>query len=394
MKHFSIQLLELPLIVFYACELLYPLISLVSTPMFSEFLCNALIVLSLIFVILSRKKGIRLFPWLLAGACLLAFIITGQVYPEYRNLIYKDYNIWNTVFSPRNGMMLMLILSLINDPKEIRKSLQVSAIFVWAAYTIRSLSRVGLSQISGYNHTYGYAFLFVSIIYTMSYFTQRSKVHLGIALISLFQILMYASRTAILAYVVFLAIYVLCYDNSKKLHWKKQLFIILGCILLFVVTSDVFLNFLSIIVKKMGLSSRIIDSFLSRDIQLDGGRERSYLLAAELLKEHPWGLGVFWDRYYCEYTYVHSFLFEVLLDFGWLIGGFILFALARNIIIILRSDEKEWKALLILYFSLSMVRLTLSYSFWLDNNFWGMIAVIMGYNYFTKRKKRMNSKNI
>ena len=57
------------------------------------------------------------------------------------------------------------------------------------------------------------------------------------------------------------------------------------------------------LVEKMGISSKIIDAFISGENQLDGGRERTYLLASTLLKENPWGLGVFWDRFYCEYHY-------------------------------------------------------------------------------------------
>ena len=77
-----------------------------------------------------------------------------------------------------------------------------------------------------------------------------------------------------------------------------------------------------------------------------------------------------------------------MIDFGWIVGGTLLLVLIRNIVLILKSDDKQWKILFMLFFSLSMIRLTLSYSFWYDTNFWAMIAIILGYRYYLKEKKK------
>ncbi len=378
---------RLPIIAFFACELIYPILAFITTTGIAGATCNMLVIFFLIGALIANGRNAKTLPWMIAVLSAAAFIITGLIYPEYQDVLYSGDNSWGTVFAPRGGIVLMLLLTLINDPEDIFDSLKISAIPVWASYTLRSISGIGLSEMTRSNHAYGYAFLFVSIVFLVCFFRERKIWHLLISLVSLLQVIMYASRTAILSYVVFLALYALFYDNDKKLSRKKILFIVGGVILAFFLTSNTFLTFFSFFTKELGISSKIIDSIISGENTLDGGRERAYELALSLLKKNPMGLGVYWDRYYCDIAYVHSFIYEVLLDFGWFLGGFILWWILKNIVTILRSNEKGWKMLLMIFFSLSMIRLTLSYSFWLDKNFWGMIAVIIGYRYATQKKR-------
>lgn len=377
---------RLPIIAFFSCEFILPILSFITTVEIASAICNIIVIFFLIGSLVVNKKSAKTMPWMIAVFSVAAFIITGIIYPEYQEVLYTGSGSWETVFAPRGGIVFMLLLTLINDPDEIFDSLKISAPIVWAAYTIRSISGVGLTGEAKYNHTYGYAFLFVSIVYLICFFRERRPWQIAISIVSLLQVIMYASRTAFLSYVVFLALYALFYDNDKRLKRRKIAFVICGVILAFIVTSDAFLTFFSYMTRELGISSKIIDAIVSGENELDGGRERAYELAQSLLKKNPAGLGVYWDRYYCDIAYVHNFFYEILLDFGWVFGGLILIWLVKSIVTILRSDEKSWKILLIIFFCLSMIRLTLSYSFWLDKNFWGMIAVIIGYKYATRKK--------
>ncbi len=380
--------INIPIFVFFACQLLAPVLTFMVPSAVAGLFCDALVLLCFFGAFLLRLRYTKIIPVLLAGACLGAFFVSAYLHAEYRYVMFETYNIWDFVFAPRTGIILMLIMTLPDDPDEIFETLKVSAIPVWLAFTIRVLLGQGLSEGTNNNHYYGYAFLFVAILYTISFFREKKTWQIVLAGISLFQVVMFASRTALLSYVVFLGMYFLLYENGRENRGKKILTIVIGVVLALFLTSDFFLQILASLVEKMGISSKIIQAIISGENQLDGGRERTYELAAKLLRENPWGLGVYWDRYYCEYAYAHNFFYEVLLDFGWLLGGLILFWLLKNIISIMRSNEKTWKLLLMLFFSLSMVRLTLSYSFWYDSNFWAMIAVILGYRHSMKEKKK------
>lgn len=379
-------MMRLPIIAFFSCELMYPILALLTTVEIAIVGCNMLVAFFLIWSLFVNKNNIKALPLAIVVFSVTAFIITGIIYPEYQEVLYAGKDSLGTVFALRGGMTLMLLLTLVNDPRDIFDALKISAIPIWIAYTIRSILGFAVSGDMNYNHTYGYAFLFVSIIYLICFIRERKFWHLAISLIALWQVIMYASRTAFLSYVVFLALYVLFYDNDKKLKKRKIAFVAFGVVLAFVVTSDAFLSFFSYFVKEAGVSSKIIDSIVTGENELDGGRAHAYELAQSLIKKNPLGLGVYWDRYYCDISYVHSFIYEILLDFGWFFGGFILWWIAKNTIAILRSNEKNWKILFMFFFSLCMIRLTLSYSFWLDQNFWGMIAIITGYRYATRKR--------
>lgn len=379
---------QILIFLFFACELLYPILSLLTNTGIANFLCDFLVAACFLYAAVHHLRNNKRFAWFLALACGGCFLLSSLMHPEYHTVLFEEYNIWQYVFGLRQGIMLMLILTLENDPQKLLDSLKIAAIPVWLAYTLRALLGIGLSEASGSNHAYGYAFLFVTIIYTI-YFLQKKKfIYLGVAIVSLLQIILFASRTAILSYVVFCVMYSLFYDSGKQYRQKKTVRMLVFAFLVFVLSSDVFLSLLSDAVSAVGLSSRIIDSFLAGDIQLDGGRERTYLYAIELLKENPWGLGVYWDRYLCEFSYVHNFILEVLVDFGWLFGGLLLWSLLKNMVLILRSGDRQWKTLFILFFSLCMIRLFVSYSFWYDKNFWAMIAIIIGYRYSLKRERK------
>lgn len=384
----KISFVQLPLIGFFACEFIYPFLSYLTNTSFANLCCDLVVILLLILVSLDNFNKIKFTPCVIVFICLGLFYITGRMMPQYHDVMYSTYNIWDMVFSPRKGIIILVLISLINDPKEIFGALRISAIFVWLAYTLRSLSGVGLSELNGSNHAYGYGFLFVTIVYTIVFLKEHKLIYLSIIAVSFFQVILYASRTAFISYMVFWVLYLLFYENDKNLRLKKTLYVIGGFFLVLILTSNFFVNLFSDLVEEMGISSKIIDAFISGENQLDGGRERTYLLASTLLKENPWGLGVFWDRFYCEYGYVHNFFYEVMIDFGWLVGGTLLLVLVRNIILILKSDDKQWKILFMLFFSLSMIRLTLSYSFWYDTNFWAMIAILLGYRYSLKEKKK------
>ena len=153
--------------------------------------------------------------------------------------------------------------------------------------------------------------------------------------------------------------------------------------------TEFFRTFLGNITEQLGISSKIINSLISGDNELDGGREYIYETSLQLLKENPLGLGMYWDRFVLEdYSYAHSFIYEILVGFGWGIGGLLLISIVKNTLVLISCKDKDWKVLFIMFFSLSMIRLFLSYSFWYDNHFWAMISIIIGYRYSVRNKNK------
>ena len=72
--------------------------------------------------------------------------------------------------------------------------------------------------------------------------------------------------------------------------------------------------------------------------------------------------------------YCHNIALEILVDFGYLLGGIILLIMIYRIIRILRAPDSEWRSLY-LVFLIASSQLILSGSLWYIATFWGAMAL-------------------
>ena len=131
---------------------------------------------------------------------------------------------------------------------------------------------------------------------------------------------------------------------------------------------------------------------------VDNGRNEVFDKAIEGIKEHPFignGIGDYAEKYV---TYPHNLLLQ-----SWYEGGIIFFLLMLTVFLysvyILLFDKNvdlNRKYMLILFFSISIVRLMLSYEFWREISF-GMylyfVLDIMQENWDRRKKQNGNSNN-
>lgn len=365
---------------FYSYDLLYPLFSVLVGPDVSELLCLFILLFSVLIGLVHRSRILKFDAVMLYFVCLVLFCLTVIRYPEYRIYIFgEDNSVLKNVFSIRHGIILYALYRIEEDPTLLLGDIKLAAIPVWISYTLRTFSGAGTEEY-GYNHAYGFAFLFVCLIFLIFFLREKKITYLVISSIALLQVIMYASRTALLAYLLFLLFYILFVSTTKNNKIKKIIGLVLSAIAVIVFTSKQVLLGIVGLLESIGISSRTLQLFALGSVELDGGRKMMYEQSWEILKNKPLGCGLYWDRYaFPRFHYVHSFLYEVLIDFGWIIGGLLLFLLIIMTIRILRSDSIEFKLLFMMFFSLSMVRLMLSYSFWLEDNFWAMLAIIINF---------------
>lgn len=323
----------------------------------------------------------------------LACMITYMVHPEYSYWLFEgEFNIWLCIFRPDQAIYLYLFIRLIDDPKKIFITLKWSAFllllynlykFVYSEYIVGYWVGTGIYRGAEgeYNLGFGYDVLFLFVIFTVLG-KQYSKWYYCLSGISLFCILVAGSRGPLLGVGLIFLIFLFDYVKSKPLYKK----IILIGLFIFVMII-ILINFTTIVremalfLQKIGISSRTITKIISGEITDDSGRARLYQIALDLIRHGgPFGNGIYGDRYTISSLttmwigYCHQIALEILVDFGYLLGGVFLIAMIRRILKILFSPESQWRNIFII-FLISASQLLLSGSYLFSSLFWGCFAV-------------------
>lgn len=395
-KNFRVRWSSLIIVLYFSYDILYSISSrVIGNTSVATFFCEAILCLGTLLAISRNKKYLKLDAVVLILISLSCFLLTLILHPEYKQVMFDDenWNIFKMIFSIHGGVFAYLFFRIEDDPHNLYSDIKFSAFIIWICYTLKTINGVSfetVSAISGnlisrnYNQVYGFGFLFVAIIFTYTFFKEKKKKYAIFTLIVLSQILRYASRTAILAYGMYIILYLFFDEEGKYALQKKIIYAVCIAIAFLFITSDVFVNWLAEICARIGLSSKILDTFISGENELDGGRIWLWNSAIGYIKENPFGLGAYADRYYWG-VYVHNIFLEILMSFGWILGGAFIIMLILMIFNMLKEKKNMWRSLFLCFFSMAIIRLLLSYSFWYDENFWFMLAVYVSYR---KEKKK------
>lgn len=369
------------------------MVSRLTSTKISQILFDVILLLLFLVVIGKDRHALKrdtVFMWIFTIFMLVSTIV---FFPEYKSVLFGDqYNFAESVFAFNGPLMGYAVIRSEGNAQKLLKDLKISAIIIWVAFSIRSFGGVtdvryaSFAQetvLLNYNQSLGFWFLFSLCVFLYCYFVEKEKIYLVPAVICICQILMYASRTAIISLAIYIILYLFVESTDRNLK-KKILYAVLLILAIFLFSSDAFLNLLKSIISNLGLSSKIIDAFMEGNNALDGGREYLYMNGWKYIKSNPFGLGVFSDRYLLGH-YVHNIIIEIYMDFGWFFGTAFIAYLASNYIKMFFADKSILKSLFMIFFSLWIARLFFSYSFWQDINFWLTIAIVFSW----KESKRM-----
>lgn len=384
---------SLLIIWYFSYNLVYPVVSRLASTRISQMFFDIILVLLFVAVIGKDRHALKrdtVCVWIFT---IFVLLITLLFFPEYKSVLFgEQFNFVESVLGFNGPLMGYAVIRSESNAQKLLKDLKISAIITWIAFSIRSFSGVtdvryaSFAQetvLLNYNQSLGFWFLFSLCIFLYCYFVEKEKIYLLPAVICICQILMYASRTAIISLAIYIILYLFVESTDKNLK-KKILYTVLLTLAILLFSSDMFLNALKSIISNLGLSSKIIDAFMEGNNALDGGREYLYMSGWEYIKSNPFGLGIFCDRYLLGH-YVHNIIIEIFMDFGWLFGTVFIVYLVSNYIKMFFADKSILKSLFIIFFSLWIARLIFSYSFWQDINFWLTIAIVFSW----KESKRM-----
>jgi len=319
----------------------------------------------------------------------LFFIITLQIHPEYasryEDALHEGRNSAKAIFNYGSAIYFYYIIRLFKNEEEKLFKLYKAVAFTILLFDIWAM----FNRTEEYKMTFGYQMEMAAILFIMQYLRERKKK--GYLILSLFTILMgilYGSRACIVGYVFFIVLYFLWEGHINR---RQVMLMLLGVLAAIAYSSQTIMTLIYNLFASIGLHSRTLYYISIGDILSVDQARQNYIWPAlmEELKNMPLFkmYGAFGDRYLLptRWVYAHNFLFEILLSFGFIIGGFFLFWMLVQFIKVIRKNKDVDGLMTIVFGSFALCRLFFSSSFWMEPYFWGFIAMLV--NCAAKRKK-------
>ncbi|MGN9058854.1 O-antigen ligase family protein [Mediterraneibacter faecis] len=228
---------------------------------------------------------------------------------------------------------------------------------------------------SGYL-TWGYRMLIAVILLLYTAMNSKRFIDWFFAIFATVELIMIGNRGSIVAIAIFIMLYVvLCTETKRKLKYIA----ILLCLVVIVYSTLQPENLMHMesVLEQCGVHSRNLTKLLDSTMT-DSGRDAGYDIALNCIKEGNWfGLGIGGDQVLVG-NYPHNILLEFMLQYGNIFGSVLFLILAWNSIsIIWKIKNKQYKAIFVVFFSLSMVKLWLSSTYWYELWFWGYLIIII-----------------
>lgn len=353
---------------------------------------------TLFFYLLKHPRKIPKEGIIFCIVIIFIYSLTIFVHPEYRASISDE--MWKNIVSPYGGVVCLIAVRLFDDKDELSGILLAIAWISFIYYGIEAISAVrqgywivvedGISKQVGYSMSFGYHMLFPTLFFGYIAIDRQKKIYFCLSIIGLLSVVMLGSRMASICAVAFWGMYLLLISGSKYGNIKRKIIyfgiLILMGIVLFLSYEQI-LSMLGNVFERIGFSSRTISRILEGTLSDDAARDVLFLNSQNLIKKGGmFGNGFLADRYYLG-SYCHNIFLELFIEFGYVGGGILLLLLLFVIVFMLiRCKNTSWRGLFLVFFCCSFLRLLVSYSLWIDNDFWIMLGIFFVFKEHSKKQ--------
>ena len=386
-----------------AFRTLLGVIGLSDLAMIACFIC---VYVPLLFLCIKSTKYIQKeFILLFAFLCVF-FLVTYIIHPDYEYWYTRSYwGVWDYVLRPDNGLYIFLFLMLLKDPRKILKYLKMASVLMILFYAYRLIpfirngywlrqSADGTITKSSYNLEYGYDVLLYELTFMYCALKERKLFDCIFAGLGLVCLVLGGSRGPFLCMTVFLLLY---FGTTISRSRRKIVYILLTAIIgvTLYAAYQYLLGYLIILLKRFGLSSRIIKTLIMGTVSDDNGRFTFWNTTIDMIKKNPFGYGAMGTRHVLyalhEAGYPHNFFLELIADLGVFVGGGLsIFFIWRAIAIIRMKNNEDWKGVFMIFVGM-FFNLMISSTFYHRTGFWGLLAVGICIYQQRKQVRKKNS---
>ena len=336
------------------------------------------IIMAILYTPESKRQKYLKWPVILFLGAVIILFLSELLFPE--NAIALD-RIRRTFFQA--ACWGSLVIGLIDDKTKMKRAFRligyiIFIMLVFEPFASRSTLFIAANNSwgsSGYL-TWGYRMLVAAVLLLYSAFETKKKNDILFSIIASIELMIIGNRASIVAIIVFILMYVFfCMKPSKKIKYLALFsgITVIGLMML----QERNLLYLEGYLTSVGIKSRNLTKILNDSIT-DSGRDVGYNIAINYIKSgNYFGLGVGGDHRLVG-NYPHNIVLELMLQYGNFMGVILFTWLAgQSIICLVRCKDKEWKAIFITCFSLAMVKLWISSTYWYELWFWAYIMMII-----------------
>ncbi|SDD99350.1 O-antigen ligase like membrane protein [Bhargavaea beijingensis] len=245
-----------------------------------------------------------------------------------------------------------------------------------------------------YDMVFSYHISIPVILLLYKFFRERSVLDLILVVLGVLSILMIGSRGPLLSIIVFILLSILFQTYGRRKEGKSILFsLLIGVLISFgLLYLDKIIIMLERIFTSLGVDSRTLRIFTNDNIDFSTGRGPIYDATKEKILENPlWGHGILGDREFLNGTYPHNLFLELLAQFGIILGSILIIIFFVYTFLSFINKYKAERDLALLFFSIGVVQLFVSNTFWMSYNFWLFLAVCISSVHLPKRYKERES---
>ena len=203
----------------------------------------------------------------------------------------------------------------------------------------------------------------------------RGKKDIILSIIGSVLLLACGTRGPVAGLVLFLAVYVVFFYQSRKKWYLVMFLSIIALIML--IDLRILIEPITLLLEHFGFSTRVVNALLSGEITNDNGRNEIALTMMNMLKENNYhAFGLAGDRNIVSWmAYSHNIILELWISFGLYFGTFV-FVLVCYILIraIVLANYNEKGFIIALIFGGGFFKLFFTSSFLLEYQFFFLIG--------------------
>lgn len=358
-----------------------------------------------LLVLYKPKDAIPLDCIALFAFVLVFFGISFLIHPEYGTWYTRaEYGAWSYVFRPNQAIYAYLFVRLMDSQDRMFRNMKISGwiMYVYFLYQVYIASTrgywIGVSGGSNVQMNYSVSFGYDVMLYVLPFiycaWKDRKLTDIAGAVLGLFLILSYGSRGPFLFLGIFIML--LCVKMLQKSR-KKVLFIgliAIGVIVVYIFYIPILMSLMQRM-ESMGLSSRFLSMMLEGTISNDSGRTKIWEAAIKMIQDNPFGYGFMGSQHVISKLilagYPHSFILEILIDFGVIVGGvFLLLIFYNSFAMLFGKKNHAWSGAFLAFFG-TACQLFISLCFWSATAFWVCLAIVVNCYYDKRRMRHITS---
>lgn len=326
-----------------------------------------------ILIGVRRKTIMFLTVYFFAAVVLLLTIV---IFPSNEPYIIKE----GLRFLLPTCVSSALCMVAIRDLNVVVRSLKiVSYVITVLAFSFFLFYLRGFFSISEYSMSFSYSCLLPMMVF----YNEKKPYSMIISVFLFLMVIAIGSRGAAFSFVIYILFDVFASSNKRK-WW------ILLLSFLFIVLLPFFENYLG----SIGISSRTLNMAEDNDLFSSTGRNTIQKGAWQLIADYPFGMGIYGDRANLGGAYCHNIFLELLVDFGWIIGGGICLISLYSIVNLFIRTKGKYKNYLLIMFVVGIVPLFASGSVFQQAEPWWLLGFSVLLNNNIKHNRQLIVKEI